>query len=426
VAHLPDARPALGGGRVIQGAPPRVTYTRRVFPFYLILAAIGLADLGWWRWADNRLRPLRRSRLWRSLLTVSIAPQLLYLAYFIVAPRSSRRVHSWAVPTSLLAGFYLWSLIVLPASLIAAGIGRATAALVRRTPPAPSNDGITCRQMLSAAAVAVPPLLTAAGVLRAVPQLSTFRVRRMHLAIPGLPADLDGITIAHVSDLHLGRFTRPGFVPKVADAPNALRAELVLFTGDLIDLSIDDLPRGIEFLGRLDPRSGLAIIEGNHDLIDDADAFDDGVRAAGFPLLIDEATTVRVRGRPVQLLGTRWGMATGDRRRAGPAAFAASVAALSPLRDPDAFPILMAHHPHAWDPAVAAGFPLVLAGHTHGGQLMLTDHVGAGPAFYRYWSGRYARSGSQLVVSNGVGNWFPLRVNAPAEIIHLTLHPATA
>ena len=397
-----------------------------MFPVYLILAAIGLADLAWWRWADDRLRPLRRRRLWRSLLAAFIGPQLIYLAYFVIAPRSSRRVHPWAVPTPLLAGFYLWSLIVLPASLIAAGVSRAAAALVRRTPPAPSNDGITRRQMLSAAAVAVPPLLTAAGVLRAMPQLSTFRVRRLHLAIPGLPADLDGITIAHVSDLHIGRFTRPGFIPKVADATNGLRADLVLFTGDLIDLSIDDLPRGIDFLNRLDPRSGLAIIEGNHDLIEDPDGFDHGLRAAGLPLLVDQTMTVRLRGRPVQLLGTRWGVATGDRRRAGPAAFAASVAALAPLRDPAAFPILLAHHPHAWDPAVAAGFPLVLAGHTHGGQLMLTDHLGGGPAFYRYWSGRYARSGSQLVVSNGVGNWFPLRVNAPAEIIHLTLHPATA
>ena len=86
----------------------------------------------------------------------------------------------------------------------------------------------------------------------------------------------------------------------------------------------------------------------------------------------------------------------------------------------------MAHHPHAFDPAAAAGLPLVLSGHTHGGQLNLSDRVGFGPLFYRYWSGRYAKPGSRLVVSNGVGNWFPLRVRAPAEIIHLTLHPPAA
>jgi predicted MPP superfamily phosphohydrolase len=87
----------------------------------------------------------------------------------------------------------------------------------------------------------------------------------------------------------------------------------------------------------------------------------------------------------------------------------------------DAFPILLAHHPHAFDPAAAAGIPLTLAGHTHGGQLMLTDTLGFGPAMFRYWSGEYRKGDNALVVSNGVGNWFPLRINAPAEIIHLTL-----
>jgi predicted MPP superfamily phosphohydrolase len=354
---------------------------------------------------------------------VFIGSQLLYLAYFLLAGRAARRVHGW-LPTPLLAGFYLWSLIVMPFSLLAAGFGTASGAVRRRLRP--SGSGITRRQALSNLAVALPPLATAALVGRAMPQLSQFRVRRMVLRVPGLPAELAGMTIAHVSDLHIGRFTRPGMIERVADATNQLRADLVLFTGDLIDLSIADLPRGIDFLRQLDPRGGLAIIEGNHDLIDDPDAFDTGVLAAGFPLLLDSARTVTLRGRPVQLLGTRWGAATGDRRKAGPAAFAASIAALAPQRDPDAFPILMAHHPHAWDPAIAAGYPLVLSGHTHGGQIMLTDHVGGGPALFRYWSGLYARGGSQMVVSNGVGNWFPLRVNAPAEVIHLTLHPAGA
>jgi hypothetical protein len=90
-------------------------------------------------------------------------------------------------------------------------------------------------------------------------------------------------------------------------------------------------------------------------------------------------------------------------------------------REPEAFPILLAHHPHAFDAAAAASLPLILSGHTHGGQLMLNEREGFGPALFRYWSGLYTRDNSKLIVSNGVGNWFPLRVNAPAEIIHLTL-----
>jgi predicted MPP superfamily phosphohydrolase len=86
---------------------------------------------------------------------------------------------------------------------------------------------------------------------------------------------------------------------------------------------------------------------------------------------------------------------------------------------PGAFPVLLAHHPHAFD--YAENIPLTFAGHTHGGQLMATANVGFGPMLYRYWSGLYRLGQRALIVSNGTGNWFPLRTRAPAEIIHLTL-----
>jgi uncharacterized protein len=65
--------------------------------------------------------------------------------------------------------------------------------------------------------------------------------------------------------------------------------------------------------------------------------------------------------------------------------------------------------------------PLTLPGHTHGGQLMLNAPAGFGPLMLRYWSGHYTDGDSHLIVSNGVGNWFPLRTRAPAEIIYLTI-----
>jgi hypothetical protein len=135
-----------------------------------------------------------------------------------------------------------------------------------------------------------------------------------------------------------------------------------------------------------------------------------------------------VRGVPVQLLGLRWGwpafIERADRRRSPDEAIEASMGSLIPRRDPDAFSILLAHHPHAFDIAVRAKIPLTLAGHTHGGQLHLSPGVGFGPWMYRYWTGLYQEDASSLIVSNGVGNWFPLRINAPAEIIHLTLRRA--
>ena len=127
----------------------------------------------------------------------------------------------------------------------------------------------------------------------------------------------------------------------------------------------------------------------------------------------DSATTM-IRGQRVQLLGLPWNHSVAGMRD--------SAAALLARRDPGAWPLLLAHHPHAWD--FADEIPLTLSGHTHGGQLMLTGRLGAGSLFYRYWSGLYSRPSGALVVSNGVGNWFPVRIQAPAEILHLTLRRA--
>ena len=138
--------------------------------------------------------------------------------------------------------------------------------------------------------------------------------------------------------------------------------------------------------------------------------------------MVNESATVEIRGVPVQLLGLRWGARDThphDAASRGDQAIEGSMRELLLQRQSGAFPILLAHHPHAFD--YADDIPLTLAGHTHGGQLMVTPEIGFGPMLYRYWSGLYRKSDQALVVSNGTGNWFPLRTRAPAEIIHLTL-----
>ena len=167
----------------------------------------------------------------------------------------------------------------------------------------------------------------------------------------------------------------------------------------------------MEFLDRVDPRGGHFWCEGNHDLIDNPAGFYRGVEGAAFDLLLNVTQERIVRGERVQIVATRWAN--------GADANAAAISYARAERSPGAFPILLAHHPHVFD--LADGFPLVLSGHTHGGQLMLNDHLGAGPILYRYWSGLYRKPDRSLVVSNGIGHWFPLRTGAPAEVLKLTL-----
>jgi predicted MPP superfamily phosphohydrolase len=396
----------------------------------MIILALPTLDLVWWRWADARLRPLRRAGMWRIALAGFMFAQILAYAGFV----GSRLLDlPLPLPAAALTLLYLWHMLVLPATmsvLMIGSIGRDLLKVARRlsqwwqgkaiTPTQPNNPpapGPTRRQVLAAAAVAVPPLLAVGAMPRALSQLRGFRVRRMDVLLPTLSPALDGLTIAHVSDVHVGKFTNGAILRAVADQTNALKADLVMVTGDLIDFALADLPAGLDMLRRINPRSGLFMCEGNHDLFDDRAEFERQVKASGVPLLLNESATIKVRGEDIQVLGLKWGWSPRDSH----GGVEANLNELLPLRQPGVFQILLAHHPHAFDTAEAAGIPLTLAGHTHGGQLMLGPNAGIGPLMFKYWSGLYRRSASSLVVSNGVGNWFPLRINAPAEIIHLTL-----
>jgi predicted MPP superfamily phosphohydrolase len=388
-------------------------------PFVVIVFLILIGDAVWWMWADRQLRRGRKPWPWRVLLGLFTAVMFGYVAFFILFPTQGRRAHLW-MPAWPLAAVYLWHLLILPITLLLIGLASVPRVITAawRKPAAPPQEGPTRRQILTAAAIAIPPLVTAGAVTRGLSQIHNFRIRRLEIPLAQLPKQLDGLTIAQVSDVHVGRFTRPHMLPRIADATNQLKADLVLLTGDLIDLSLADLPAGLDFVRKLDPRSGLFMCEGNHDLIDDPFAFESRVKASGVPLLLDDNATLTVRGVPVQLLGMTWSR--------GNAGIIGAMNRLLPQRHEECFQILLAHHPHAFDPAAAIGIPLTLAGHTHGGQLMLNERLGAGPVMFKYWSGLYRQNDSAMVVSNGVGNWFPLRLDAPAEIVHITLRRATS
>lgn len=390
--------------------------------FLLLFLGTMLVLNGLWWFVGTRLA---RGRFWRGLVVAFIAAQMLGLLWLILG-RFLRMGWDRLLPKFVVSNIFIWhflglglllllGLVVLPILLVrAVARGRRKAARA----PTQADGSWSRREFIGLAAAALPPLFTISLASVSMTQLDRFRVRRFLLPMADLPAELDGLTIAQVSDMHVGRFTSGPVLQRMVESVNALRADLVLLTGDLINDALADLPNALDHVRAMEARVGLWLIEGNHDLIENGAEFRRRVKASGIPFLLDESAIVPVRGRPVQLLGLRWTRARGQERDE---LIATAVRNLLQQRDPEAFPILLAHHPHAFDAAAEAGVPLTLSGHTHGGQLMLNEALGFGPAMFRYWSGRYVRGGSNLVVSNGVGNWFPLRTNAPAEIIHLTL-----
>jgi len=244
------------------------------------------------------------------------------------------------------------------------------------------------------------------------------RLRRLDVKLPGLPPELDGLRILHLSDFHLGPPSRGSrAVERAAAWAQELDPDLTLVTGDLLTR-----PRGEaqlrEVVARL-PRC-YAIL-GNHDF---AISRDPGARRTHLRelgparLLSDEVATAEVRGRRVAIAGadprSRWA-------RSRP-----QVADLAHAGDGADLRILLIHYPNLVDELPAGAFDLVLAGHMHDGQICLPvpgrAKIRLAHPHARYTRGLYPTHAGTLHVSPGLGTTFvPFRFAARPEATELTL-----
>jgi uncharacterized protein len=238
------------------------------------------------------------------------------------------------------------------------------------------------------------------------------RLRVLELPVPGLPPELDGLRIAHLSDFHLGIPSRGRLaVARAVEWVNQRRPDLVTVTGDLISR-----PGGKEeLIGVLARLPDPYIVLGNHDLAISRDPFSRAVDLSDLEhgqLLSDEVEIVERRGKRIELAGVdpRTWM---RRRRSG---FPDSGADLR---------ILLCHFPRALESAPPGRWHLILAGHLHAGQIVLPYGFGklllAHPRA-RYPYGVYRRGGTVMHVSPGLGTTFvPFRFFARPEATELVL-----
>jgi predicted MPP superfamily phosphohydrolase len=312
-----------------------------------------------------------------------------------------------------------WNLLVLEGGFIVAAavaiLVPARRALRRAQPPAPTISptpaDLSRRRFLYLLAVgAAPATATAMGVHGTLTR-DDLRVREYRVPISGLPPELEGFTIAHVSDLHSGIFCGPERLDTIVTATNDLNADLIALTGDVINNNMAEFPDALAAIRRLRSRHGLYLCEGNHDLIPGPRVFSRACAASGLSLLRGQSATVLVENRRLLVGGVPW---MGRHFPARPEL----VARLYPPRQEGDVRLLLAHHPDLLDSAESAD--LVLAGHTHGGQVMLGP-LGLGPLFFKYWTGLYQRGPTSMIVSNGAGDWFPCRIGAPAEVALIRL-----
>ena len=247
------------------------------------------------------------------------------------------------------------------------------------------------------------------------------RLTRRTLTFPNLPPGLEGLTLLHLSDLHAGIHLGADRMQEIVRQVNALAPDLIVQTGDMIDISRAYIPPYVHAFRELRAPLGIVTVLGNHDRYTGEPEVIRGCRDAGQILLQNDCQLIERGGATLALLGIddphNW---TADDPQP------ADVAAALRRAPRAAFQILLAHRPGAWDTAAPRGIPLTLAGHIHGGQLYLPG-IGWSPGrlITKYVMGHFQRGDTQLYVSRGIGVvGVPIRVFAPPEIELFTLRRA--
>lgn len=244
-------------------------------------------------------------------------------------------------------------------------------------------------------------------------------IQRKKLRLPSLPPELDGLTIAHLSDLHMTGQLGHEFYDLVVDETNALQADLLVITGDILEKT-GCLPWINQTLGRLQARHGKYFILGNHERrLRDPAVLRRTLIDAGLTDLGSRCERLTIHGVDVLLAGTElpW---FGAALALTNSEFSIQHSALAP----PAFRLLLSHSPDQILWARAHRFDLMLSGHNHGGQIRL-PYLGAliTPSLYgcRYAGGVYYEPPTLLHVSRGIAGIHLIRLNCPPEIALLVL-----
>jgi predicted MPP superfamily phosphohydrolase len=261
-----------------------------------------------------------------------------------------------------------------------------------------------------------------------------YRVIKQTLFFDDLPADFDGFTLAHISDIHSGSFDDTNKIAYGIDLLNDQNPDVVLFTGDLVNNKAEEMEPWIETFARIKSKHGKFSVLGNHDYgdyitWDSAQHKDANMhrlqqihQELGFDLLNNRNQRIEKNGSHINILGVEnWGLPPfpqrGDLKKA------------TQNVEEKSFNILLSHDPSHFDAEVKSHdkkIHLTLSGHTHGMQfgIEIPGIIKWSPVKYRYpkWAGLYEEFGRYLYVNRGFGFLaFPGRVGIWPEITLIEL-----
>ena len=390
-------------------------------PFLTALALVLLIQ--WLHWRLLRLELPDRTH--RALPWVLLALHLPLIAYGVLRAVGLGGITALpAVRTLGRAGFYFQALTVL--HLLFALAAQALWRLVRRVAPeeapeeAPLEPGR--RAFLRTAALASAGTALALGARGSREAYGDPEITRHEVAFPDLPPGLDGLRIAHLSDLHAGPLVGAATLARWRLLAERERPDLAAFTGDLVDTRPEELADLLGAFQGFEPPLGRFVVLGNHDYFEDPRPIWKALAQAGYRCLENEAEVVVRAGDRLAVMGLQDPMARNGRFRRIPFGPGPRPQQATRHVPADAFRLCLNHRPSEWEAALAAGARLTLSGHTHGGQINLVPGISSARLIGPRTEGFFRQGGQVLYVSRGLGVvGLPVRLGARPELAILTL-----
>lgn len=251
-----------------------------------------------------------------------------------------------------------------------------------------------------------------------------------------LPQSFDGYRILQLSDLHIGTFLKnKSFIRKLVNVVNEQHADLIVFTGDLVNVRADEVRPFVSDLSKMVSKDGVLSVMGNHDYCEYGQDHSEEYkkrnqnvlhyfeRKMGWRLLDNEHVTIgRLRRANGENISQSIAVIGVENISKPPFPDYGNLAVAMGELPKGMFKVLLSHDPTHWRRGVLhkTDIALTLSGHTHAGQLKIGKFSPSKWA-YNEWGGKYTEGNSMLYVSTGVGGTVPFRFGAWPEINIITL-----
>ncbi|MCW5909205.1 MAG: metallophosphoesterase [Chitinophagales bacterium] len=297
----------------------------------------------------------------------------------------------------------------------------------------PTAGGITRSEFLSRLAIFTAAIPAGSLLYGVVVNAYNYQFRKVTIKFPNLPESFNGFRIIQLSDIHSGSFTKTEPVAKAIDKINATGADLIVFTGDLVNNVASEMEPFMDVFNRLQAKHGVISVTGNHDYGDyvewetpadkraNFEQFKNVHKQLGWDLLLNENRVIEKDGEKIAVLGVEnWGKG----RFAKYGKFEEAYKGIEGVP----FKILLSHDPSSWDEKVKPAFTdidLTLSGHTHGAQFGVENkwlRWSPSQYIYKQWAGLYNEGKQFLYVNRGFGFLgYPGRVGILPEVTEITL-----